>query len=93
MVEKLPSRGSFSTTFHKNCVRGESLGTITCLETVVGVSKGMLPVKYLLLQQSPFFVSVKFHGDHKTVTKMRQNLVALSFGDITGFKTVVSPST
>ena len=35
----LPSRDSFSTTFHKNCGRGESLGTTTCLNSMVGVSK------------------------------------------------------
>ena len=40
----LPSRGRFSTTFLKNCGRGKSLGTTTCLKAVVGVSKGMLPV-------------------------------------------------
>ena len=34
------------TTFLKNCGRGESLGTTLCLKTVVGVSKGMLHVKY-----------------------------------------------
>ena len=34
----LPSQASFSATFQKNCVRGESLVTITCLKTVVGIS-------------------------------------------------------
>ena len=32
-----------------------------------------------------FLVSVIFNGDHRTVTKMRQNLATLGFGDITGF--------
>ena len=70
-VAFLPSRDSFSTTFVKNCGRGESLRTTTCLKTVVRVSKGMLPVKYFLLQQGLFLVSVKFHDDHKTVTKTK----------------------
>ena len=35
--------GWFSATFLKNCGRGEGL-TTTCLITVVGVDKGMLPV-------------------------------------------------
>ena len=34
-------------------------------------------------------VSVEFHGDHKTL-KAEMNLVTISFGDITGFKIVVS---
>ena len=41
-----------STTFLKHCGRGESLGTTTCLITVVGVSKGMLPVKYFSFLKS-----------------------------------------
>ena len=36
-----------------------------------------------------FFVSVKFHGAHRN-HKVEVNLATLSFGDITGFKTVVS---
>ena len=39
---------------------------------------------------NPRFVSVEFHGDHKTVTLMRYNLATLSFGDVTRFKTVQS---
>ena len=42
----LSSRASFSTTFLKNCGRGESLGTTTYLKAFVGLSKGILPVKY-----------------------------------------------
>ena len=34
-----------STTFPKHCGRGESTGTTTCLRSMVGVSKDMLPVK------------------------------------------------
>ena len=43
-VAFLPSQASFSTTFLINRSRGEDLGTIACVKTVVGVSKGMLPV-------------------------------------------------
>ena len=45
-VAFLPSGASFSTTFLENCGTGDSLGTITCLKAVVGVSKGRLPVRY-----------------------------------------------
>ena len=41
---------------------------ITCLRTVVGVSRGMIPVKYA--PAKPLFVSVEFHVDHKTVTPL-----------------------
>ena len=53
-VAFLPSRASFSTAFKKNCGRGESLGTTACPKTVVGVSKGMLPVRYLLSNKASF---------------------------------------
>ena len=65
----LPSRVSFSTPFLINCGSGGWL-EITCLKTVVGASKGMLPVKYFC-STKPLFVSVEFHGDNKTVTKLR----------------------
>ena len=60
-------------------VEVKALGLPHVLKLWLWVSKGMLHVKYLL-QQSIFFVSVKFH----------RNLASLSFGDITLFKTVVS---
>ena len=43
----LPSKSSVYTSFHIdiNCGRGESLMGATRLDTVVGVSMGMLPVK------------------------------------------------
>ena len=44
--------------------------TTTCPKTVVGGRQGNAPCKSLLLQPS-LFVSVEFHGDHKTVTKLR----------------------
>ena len=40
------------------------------LELWLGISKGMLPVKYFRCNKASF-VSVEFHGDHKTVIKMR----------------------
>ena len=70
-VTLLPSRASFHTTFLKNCGRSESLGITTCPKTVVGGKQGHAPCKILSLQQSLFYVSVKFHGDHKTVIKLR----------------------
>ena len=59
----LPSQAGFSTRFHKNCRRGESLETTTCRKTVVGVIKGMLPVKYIHSNKA-IFVSVQSHRDH-----------------------------
>ena len=41
-----PSRATFSTTFPKKCCRSESPVTTPCLNNVVGVSKGMLSIKY-----------------------------------------------
>ena len=38
----------FSTTFLKNCGRGESLWTTTCLRTVFGGKQGHAPCKFLL---------------------------------------------
>ena len=64
-VAFIPSRASFSTTFLKHCDIGECLGTSTCLKTMVGVSKGMLPERYY--RSTKFlFVSIKFNGDHVT---------------------------
>ena len=57
-------RNSFSTTFLKDCGKGEGLRTTTCTKTVVGVSKGILPVKRFCFNKA-FFVSVQFHGDHR----------------------------
>ena len=67
-VAYLSSRASYSTTFLKNCVRGESLRTTTCPKTVVGGKPGH--VKYLC-STKPLSISVEFSGDHKTATKMR----------------------
>ena len=70
-VAFLPSRASYSSTFLNNCGRGKSLGNTTCLKTAVGCKQGHAPCKIFSLQQNLFVVSVEFHGDHKTVTKLR----------------------
>ena len=41
----LSSTSSISTTFLKNCGRGESLSTTTCRKTVAGGKKGHVPCK------------------------------------------------
>ena len=66
-----PFRASLFTTLLKNCGRGESLETTTCPKTVVGGKQGHAPWKIPLLQQTLFFVPIKFHGDHTADTKMR----------------------
>ena len=70
-VALLPSRDSFSTTFLRNCGRGESLMITTCPKTAVGGKQGDATCKILLSKENLFLVSVKFHGNHKIVTKMR----------------------
>ena len=49
----------FYTTFLKNRGRGESLGTTTCLETVVGVSKGILIIKYFQCNKLNFMAIIR----------------------------------
>ena len=44
------SRASFSTTFHENCGRGESLGTATCHMTVAEGKQRHAPCRILLLR-------------------------------------------
>ena len=46
-----------SITFLKNCGRGEGHRTTTCLNTMVGVDKGMLAVKYFFSNKASFCVS------------------------------------
>ena len=48
----LSSRASFSTTFLKNCGRGESLGNTTCPKTVVGGRQGYATCKILVLHKA-----------------------------------------
>ena len=53
-VAFLPSQGSFSTTFIKNCDRGENLWITAYLKTVVGGKQGHAPCKILLLHEASF---------------------------------------
>ena len=62
-------QATFSTTFLKNCGRGESLKTTTCVKTVVGGKQGHAPCEILSLYKTSFFVSIKFNGDHTTAYK------------------------
>ena len=55
----------------------------------LGVSKGMFPVVYFYSTRS-LFMSVKFIGIIRLFTKMLVYLVTHSFGNIAGFKIVVS---
>ena len=55
-----PSRLSFPATFLKNCGRGESLRTTTCLKTVVGGKQGHATCKIFALQQSLFLCQLNF---------------------------------
>ena len=59
-VEFLPSRARFSTTFLKNCGRGESLRTTTCPKTVVGGKQSHAPCKILSLKQNVFLCQLNF---------------------------------
>ena len=65
-----PSKASFYTALQKNCDRGQVLETTTCLENVVGASKGMLPVKYTCSNKSSICV-ILFFFIHMTVTTLR----------------------
>ena len=56
-VAFLPNRASLYTTFLNNYGIGYDLRTATCLETVVLISKGMLPAKYLSSNKASFCVS------------------------------------
>ena len=56
------SRSSFTPHFIKIMVEVIVSGQAH-LKSVVGVNKGMLPVKYVA-PKNPLFVSVKFHCDH-----------------------------
>ena len=88
-VLALPSL--FYATFLKNCGRDVSLGLPHVLKLWLGVSNGMLPVKYFNSNKASFCISqisLRSHGCHKDDV----NLATLSFGDIARFKTVVSVS-
>ena len=62
-VDFLPFRACFSMTFFKYCGRDEGLRITTNCGWDM---ERHAPCEILLLQQSPLFVSVEFHVDHKT---------------------------
>ena len=64
--------------------------TTTCLITDVGGKQGNAACKILSLQQSLFFVSVKFHGDHNTAYNDEVKSGHPQFWDIIGSYIVVS---
>ena len=88
-VPFLPS--SPSSTPHKKKIMVEVEAPVMphVLKLWLGISEDMLPVKYLSSKKSSF-VSVKFHGGHKTIIKLRLTWPPSVFWDITGLKTVVS---
>ena len=64
-IALLPSRAYFSTTFHRIVVEVYASSPPHLLKLWLGVSKGMLLVKYVC-STKPLFVSFKFHGDRRT---------------------------
>ena len=77
---------SFSTSFLRNCGRGESLWTTTHCESIVGGKQGYAVCKILLFHQMLISVSIKFHGDDKTGTKFEVNLATFGFGILLDLK-------
>ena len=69
-VAFLPSQDSFPLYFLKIVVEMKAFGPPHVLKLCLVLSKGMLPVKYFHSNKA-FFVSVEFHLDHKTLTKLR----------------------
>ena len=65
-----PSQATFLPHFLKIVIRVKASGPPPVLITVVGGKQGHASCGILSLQQS-LFLSVKFHGDHRTVTKLR----------------------
>ena len=56
-VAFLPSKPSFSTTLLKNRHRSESLGTTTCIQTVVGGYQGHVTCEIFLPHKASFNVN------------------------------------
>ena len=59
-VAFLPSLAELSTTSMKFFFRGRVLRTTTCPKTLVGVSKGMLPVRYHHSNKASFLCQSNF---------------------------------
>ena len=72
MQPSCPPEIVFAPHFSNIVVLAESLGITTYLESVNGGMQGHAPCEILPFNQIPFFVSVKFHGNLKTVTKLRE---------------------
>ena len=70
-VAFLPSRNSFSTTFLKNCGKGESHRTTTCLNTVVGGRHGHAPCKILSLHKASLLCQSNLMEIIRLLAKMR----------------------
>ena len=70
-VEFLLSRASFPPHFLSIVVVVNALGPPHVIDLWLGCKHGHDPCEILLLRQCLFFVSVEFHGDHKTVIKLR----------------------
>ena len=66
-----PSKASFSTTCLKCCGRGESLGTIACLITVVGGKQGHAACKILWLHEASFLCQSNLMKIMKLLTMMK----------------------
>ena len=61
-VEFLLSRANFPPHFLALVVEVKASGAPHVLKLLLGVSKGMLPVRYFC-SNNIFFVSVEFHGN------------------------------
>ena len=59
-VVNLLLRVSFSTTFPKNCGRGESIRSTTFHRNLVGGRKGMLPVRYFRSNKAYYLCQSNF---------------------------------
>ena len=70
-------------------VEVKALGPLHVLKQWLGGKQWHTPCETLSLHKASF-VSVEFHGDHKTAYKDEVNLATLSSGGITGYKAVMS---
>ena len=85
----LPSLASFCTAFLKHfMVEVNTLGPPHVIKLRLGLSKGMLPVRYFCSNNSSLcqFKLVKVKSFHK----IEVNLATIRFWSINGFKAMVS---
>ena len=88
-VASLPSQASSTPRFFKIVVMVKTSGPPHVLTLWLGVSKGMLPVRYVQFNKSSFCVSqtsLRSQGCYKDEV----NLAMLNFGDFTRGNTLVS---